>query len=485
MKPGGTSAGMRLMEVRGIVLRFAGLIRTSRIHTTQNRSLSDAINGLAQRLGPLVAELGELVIRIDGSMLRVNGTIVAELKSGAMAELEALAGDFDARGIGGVRFLSPPVADELTAFLGLWRSRPELPASEGAALLNKGLASLQVSAIRMVPPRTDAEPLPTEHLQGHSHAEVLHSYTALVAVGELLADAGTADLPATSRRAEAAVNMAGDVCAAAPELALLAATHRDSANYPAVHAANSTLLSMLLARRLGLGLEGILDVGRAALFCDVGMAMCAPATRQLVGELTEDATVQVLHHPIESFAVALGEERFGPRERAQATVGWEHHCGLDGEGYPGPPPGEQPHLYARIVAICDAYDALLHDRGDRVGLGRPLALEALYQEAGTRFDHVLLHIFFGLLGRFPPGSMVRLREGHSALVLSPAEDARLFDRPFLLVTRAPGGRLLAEPYEMDLSEERGERATRITAVLDDRLFPERVIPAIFSRIEDL
>lgn len=485
MRRATTNTGMRLMEVRGIVLRFAGLIRSSRVHTTQNRALADAIAALIQRLGPLVAELGELVIRVDGAMLRVNGTIVAELKSGAMAELEALAGDFEDRSVGGVRFVSPPRIDELTAFLGLWRSRPALPPGEGTTLLNQGLATLHVGAIRLVPPRSTTDQPASEGAPGHSHAEVLHAYTALVAVGQLLADPSTADLPATSRRAEAAINMAADVTAAVPELALLAATHRDTESYAAVHAANSAVHSMLLARRLGLGLDGILDVGRAALTCDVGMAISAPHAREIAGELTAAATGQVLDHPIQSFAVALAEGTFGARQRAQATVAWEHHCGLDGEGYPGPPPGERPHLYARIVAICDAYDALLHDRGDRAGLGRPLALEALYEEADTRFDRVLLHIFFGLLGRFPPGSMVRLREGHSALVLSPAADGRLFDRPYLLVTRAPGGRLLDEPFEMDLAEQTGERATRITAVLDDRLFPERVIPAVFSRIENL
>ncbi len=472
--------GLRVMRIRAIVLRLAGVIRTARIHTTRNRALSDAIEDLESRLGPAVAELGELLLRIEGSMLRVNGTIVAELKSGAMVELRALARDFSDRGVGGLHLRGAPTVEQITAFLGLWRSRTHLPEDEGADLLNQGLLALGVDTISVLPPRPDADYLGADSDAGHTHSEVLRAYTALLAVGELLEHSETSTDPDTARRADAAVNRVGDVVAAAPELAMLVATHRQPERYTPVHAANTCVLSMLLARRLGLGLEGILDVGRGALLADVGMALSAPQARSLRGELDDESTAGVLEHPQRGFALGLGQENLGPRERAQLVVAWEHHCGVDGEGYPGPAPGGTPHLYARIVAICDAYDALVHDRADRQGLPRPLALEALYQEAGSRFDRSLMHVLFGMLGRFPPGSVVRLREGHVGLVLAPAEDTRLFDRPLLLLTRGPGGRLLAEPTEVDLAAQHGERASRVTHVLDERRFPEQVIPLVFS-----
>lgn len=472
--------GLRVMRIRAIVLRLAGVIRTTRIHTTRNRALAEAIEDLQGRLEPTLSELGELVIRIDGSMLRVNGSIVAELKSGAMVELRALSRDFDDRGVGGLHFRRAPSAEELTAFLGLWRSRSHLPEHQGASLLTQALEGLGVHSILVLPPRSEPDALGAEGTAEHSHGDVLRAYTALLAVGELLAGPATAAAPDTSLRADAAVNRAGDVVAAAPELALLVATHCDPDHYTAVHAANTCMLSMLLARRLGLGLEGLLDVGRGALLADVGMGLSAPEARGLPGELGPVETAQVLDHPLQGFSLGLGQDALGPRERAQLVVAWEHHCGIDGEGYPGPAPGGVPHLYARIVSICDAYDALVHDRGDRAGLPRPLALEALYREAGTRFDRTLLHVLMSMLGRFPPGSVVRLREGHVGLVLAPAEEPRLFDRPLLLVTRGPGGRLLDEPMEVDLAAQVGERASRVTHVLDEGRFPEQVIPLVFA-----
>lgn len=472
--------GLRVMRIRAIVLRLAGVIRTARIHTTRNRALAEAIEDLQARLRPAVEELGELLIRIDGSMLRVNGTIVAELKSGAMVELRALSRDFDDRGVGGLHLRGAPSAEEIAAFLGLWRSRSHLPAHEGAELLNQALLALSVDTIAVLPPRGEPDFHPGDGAAGHTHADVLRAYTALLAVGELLEQAETATDPATTRRADAAVNRAGDVVAAAPDLAMLVATHRRPDRYTPVHAANTCVLSMLVARRLGLGLEGILDVGRGALLADVGMGLSARETRSRPGELGEADTAGVLDHPLRGFALGLGQAAIGPRERAQLVVAWEHHCGIDGEGYPAPAPGGTPHLYARIVSICDAYDALVHDRADRAGLARPLALEALYQEAGSRFDRALMHVLLGMLGRFPPGSVVRLREGHIGLVLAPAEDVRLFDRPLLLLTRGPGGRVLDEPIEVDLAAQQGERASRITHVLDERCFPEQVIPLVFA-----
>jgi hypothetical protein len=162
------------------------------------------------------------------------------------------------------------------------------------------------------------------------------------------------------------------------------------------------------------------------------------------------------------------------------AVSYEHHCGGDGEGYPTAAPENQPHLYSRIVSIADGYDALVHDRGDRMGLARPVALEVLYQEAGKRFDRVLLHEFFGMLGRFPPGSVVRLQEGHIAMAAAPSWEALMFDRPSLLLIRTPKGRPIHPPRPLDLGLQRGERSTRITHVLDDRLFPEQLIGLVLA-----
>jgi HD-GYP domain-containing protein (c-di-GMP phosphodiesterase class II) len=469
----------RVAAVRGAMLRLAGVLRTARVHTTDNRALADALDGLQQRLAPLVAELRGIRVGVADGLLRVNGGVVAELNHGSLAELRDLEQDFSARGVGGLHLLEAPSTEELRAFVGLWRSRTSVEVEDGAALLNEGLAALRVQNIRALP-KGDAASESAAGAGDRGVDEVLRACSALMAVAESLCEPVATRTQDGNRRADAALHVAADLAATAPSLMLCAAAHRDSSRYPVVHAVNVCVLSMLLARRIGLSLDAMLDVGRGAFYADLSMAPGADSIRSQAGELDGDSTQRVLDHPLLGFRDALAEGVAEAGRRARAVVAWEHHCGVDGEGYPGPAPGGAPHLYSRIVAVADAYDAVLHDRADRPGVARPAALEVIYQEAGSRFDRELLHEFCAMLGRFPPGSAVRLREGHSGLVLLPAEDPRLFDRPLVIMTRDGSGEALAEPFEVDLGTHRGARASRVTHVLDDRIYPEKLTALAFG-----
>ncbi len=349
----------------------------------------------------------------------------------------------------------------------------------GARILNDELHDRGVAALLVLPPQEaidDGADLGPDTL---TPEDGLRAYCALLVVSELLQDPAKAHLKSTAERAQEALQVAANVVAAAPEALLCAATYRDPGDYAVVHGANTAVLSMTLARAIGLGLAGIIDCGRGALYCDVAMG---ESTRSL-SELDSAHVAAVLSHPIGSFAAGLQGSALKGRDRARLAVAYEHHCGVDGEGYPTAAPDNRPHLYSRIVSIADGYDALVHDRGDRPGLARPVALEVLYQEAGKRFDRILLHEFCGMLGRFPPGSVVRLAEGHIAMTAAPSWDSRMFGRPSVLVIRDPQGRALPAPQALDLGMQRGERSTRIVEVLDDRLIPEQLIGLVLG--EDL
>ena len=469
-------APLRRVELRAAVYRLAGVLRMARIHAPENRAMVEAAEELAGRLRQLVSELGGLVLRVDASVVRVNGVVLASLGPASLKELNALAADLEGRGLGGIRIVSPPGATELLSFIETWRSAP---AALGAERFNATLVSLGVDVLGVVPPKVQVEPAVADSADDESVDRAVRAYCALLSVGELLSSPATVGLSATVGRAEAALHLAADVVATAPRALLCAATHRDPHRYGAVHGANIAALSMLLARAVGLGLDGILDAGRGALFCDVGMPLAASGVREHPGELDRAWVRKVVTHPVESFAVGLSAAELEAADRARLVVAWEHHLGVDGEGYPGAAPGRSPHLYSRICAVVDGYDALVHERGDRPGLPRPLALEVLDEESGRRLDARLLREFFVLTGRFPPGSVVRLQEGWVAMAATPASDPRMFDRPDIVVIRDPRGRPV-RPRLLRLSELIGERSTRIAQVLDDRLFSERLVPLMLE-----
>jgi HD-GYP domain-containing protein (c-di-GMP phosphodiesterase class II) len=75
-----------------------------------------------------------------------------------------------------------------------------------------------------------------------------------------------------------------------------------------------------------------------------------------------------------------------PRSRALLTIVRSHHERWDGHGYPDGARGAGIALGARIVAACDAFEAMTERRSYRPALSREAALEELLRHSGTQFD---------------------------------------------------------------------------------------------------
>ena len=75
----------------------------------------------------------------------------------------------------------------------------------------------------------------------------------------------------------------------------------------------------------------------------------------------------------------------------------QHHERMDGSGYPRATPGEDLHLFGRIAAICDVYDALTSDRSYKRALPGAEALKLMSTQMAMHFDQRLLRTFIGSL----------------------------------------------------------------------------------------
>jgi HD-GYP domain-containing protein (c-di-GMP phosphodiesterase class II) len=76
-----------------------------------------------------------------------------------------------------------------------------------------------------------------------------------------------------------------------------------------------------------------------------------------------------------------------------------HHEKWDGTGYSDRLRGEAIPLLARIVAICDAFDAMTSDRPYRTAMDHETAVAILSRGAGSQWDPGLVPTFLGLLAR--------------------------------------------------------------------------------------
>ena len=107
------------------------------------------------------------------------------------------------------------------------------------------------------------------------------------------------------------------------------------------------------------------------------------------GELTTEERAYVRDHPVIAERILL---RARGLEAVAALVrsSREH---FDGSGHPDGLAGEAIPLGARIVAVCDAFDAMLSHRPWRPAMGTDAALVELHAGAGSQFDGAVVDAF--------------------------------------------------------------------------------------------
>ena len=79
--------------------------------------------------------------------------------------------------------------------------------------------------------------------------------------------------------------------------------------------------------------------------------------------------------------------------KAADAIAYQHHEKWNGKGYPQGLKGEDIHIYARIVAIADVFDALTHKRVYKDAWNVQDAIEYIVDHSGTQFDPFLIEIF--------------------------------------------------------------------------------------------
>ena len=82
-----------------------------------------------------------------------------------------------------------------------------------------------------------------------------------------------------------------------------------------------------------------------------------------------------------------------PLLKAAAIVAHQHHEKWDGSGYPQKLQGQEIHIYGRITAVADVFDALSHERVYKKAWEMEKVLEFLKAQSGKSFEPKLVDIF--------------------------------------------------------------------------------------------
>jgi diguanylate cyclase (GGDEF)-like protein len=155
------------------------------------------------------------------------------------------------------------------------------------------------------------------------------------------------------------------------------------------HLSTVAELAVAVARRLALDEAAVEEVRHAADLHDVGKVAIPDAILDKPGPLDDDEWVFMHRHTL------IGERivAAAPALKSVALLVRASHERHDGRGYPDGLAGEDIPLGARIVAVCDSFDAMVADRPYRAAVPAAVALGELERCAGTQFDPAVVAAF--------------------------------------------------------------------------------------------
>jgi HD-GYP domain-containing protein (c-di-GMP phosphodiesterase class II) len=152
--------------------------------------------------------------------------------------------------------------------------------------------------------------------------------------------------------------------------------------YTRGHSDRVAVMCEQICRKLGLPEEHIETIVNAAKLHDVGKIGIADTILHKSEMLYEEEAGIMREHPL--VGVRLLEAT--PLLRQEALLVKHHHEHFDGNGYPDGLSGEHIPLGARIIAVADAFDAMISDRPYRKAMSRAAALAEIKRMSAVELD---------------------------------------------------------------------------------------------------
>ena len=156
--------------------------------------------------------------------------------------------------------------------------------------------------------------------------------------------------------------------------------------------------SKLLALYYGLSENEAEIIKMASPMHDIGKIAIPDSILNKPGKLTsEEFTVMKTHAQIGYEMLKSSNKAI---LKAAAIIAHEHQEKYDGSGYPRSLEGENIHIYGRITAIADVFDALGSDRVYKKAWSDERIFEFFQEQSGKHFDPILISLFFKHLDQF-------------------------------------------------------------------------------------
>jgi len=163
--------------------------------------------------------------------------------------------------------------------------------------------------------------------------------------------------------------------------------------YTHTHSLNVSVYALCLGKHMGMSKKDLEDLGVSALLHDLGKSKISDSIINKNGLLSEHEFNEVKKHPMYGWALA---RQLGITNKSILAGIKNHHERVDGTGYPDKLIDEQIDIFAKIIGICDVFDALTTNKSYKNSTGTFNTLVMMKKDMSKHLDGKIVNHFIGV-----------------------------------------------------------------------------------------
>ncbi|HEX2946414.1 MAG TPA: HD-GYP domain-containing protein [Clostridia bacterium] len=218
-------------------------------------------------------------------------------------------------------------------------------------------------------------------------------------------------------------------------------------DYTFEHSVNVCILSLITGIGLEFDISRLRELGTGAMLHDIGKLCIPKEILKKPSQLTVEEFEEIKKHTILGYELL---KKSGKVNLASAYIAFGHHERYDGSGYPLQLKNENIHMYARIAAVADVYDALTSDRVYRKKLKPNEVFEYITSLGVHHFDPRIIESFVKYVTVYPVGTGVLLNTRERGIVVR--DNRARPTRPVIRIVYDDRMKK-SSPRDVDLSEQ--------------------------------
>ncbi len=437
--PTAVFSAKQVRRARDLLARLYALRRAERFYPQEHPAVVQA----TEEFGAVLSQFHEEGVDVPLTFFEDELLLGDQLLAEDSVLFDQLIRDMTAVGAGNVVFQRGVTLAEIKEFARIISTDPEIVAAQGgigAMVTTAGLEHIIVSDVAVYHEQPKVSDVDGGRLAKEAYSNALDLMRELE---RLIRTSQVINVPRVKGTVRSLIENVMNNRYATLELAGL----KSFDEYTFYHSVNVAILSLALGSMITHDYRFLSTLGTGALLHDVGKMTIDLDILNKPGPLTSEEWAYIRQHPIygaENTALTPG------LDKAATVIVLEHHMRYDLTGYPQRTPPRRQHLASRIVAVADAYDAMTSRRTYSAARPQDDAILTLVKNAESALDPTLVRLFVGLMGLYPPRSVVLLSSGETGIVVSP--NPHSVSLPRVRVIAAAGGEMTA-PVDIDLAED--------------------------------